>query len=134
MTEVSHAYTPFDVDRIFVDAMNRGDIEQVMALYSDQTVFVQAPGKAVVTGLPNLRQVIGEFLATEPDMRVELKQFVQADDVAFFTVRWHLKGKDADGKPIEMSAYDGNVLKRQPDGRWVTVIDNPFHSEHIGLS
>ena len=34
-------------------------------------------------------------------------------------------------KPL--TARRVNVVKRQPDGTWKTIIDNPFHAHHIGL-
>src|SRR5262245_54566700 len=112
--------------------MNDGDIETIMALYSEDTVFVQGLDKANVTGLANLRSLLLEFLAYEPTLSVELKQFVQADDIAFFSVRWVLHGSDpATGDPVTMTSADGNVVRRQPDGSWKTLIDNPFHEEFL---
>jgi len=58
---------------------------------------------------------------------------VEADDVAFFTLKWDIRGTSPEGEAIHVSSYDGNVVKRQPDGSWKTVIDNPFHGHHIGL-
>lgn len=126
--------TARQVDEIFVKAMNEGDLDKVMSLYATDAVFVQEPGKPVITGLSNLREVIKEFIAIKPKLNVELKQFVEAGDVAFFTVKWELSGASPDGEEISLSAYDGNVVKRQEDGTWKTVIDNPFHSHHIGLT
>jgi ketosteroid isomerase-like protein len=126
------ARSPLDVDRIFVRAMNEGDIETIMSLYSEDTVFVQGPDKPDVTGLPNLRALLLEFLAYDPTLSVELKQFVRADDIAFFSVRWILQGTDpATGEPVTMTSADGNVVRRQPDGSWKTLIDNPFHEEYL---
>lgn len=128
------ARTARDVDRIFVDAMNRGDIDAVMSLYSEDTVFVQAPGEPVLKGLTALRETIEQFLAMKPKLKVELMQYVEADDIAFFTVRWELTGTDAAGIPVFLTSYDGNVVRRQADGSWKTLIDNPFHSQHLGLT
>lgn len=121
------------VDELFQEAMNEGDLDKAIALYDDNAVFVQEPGKPAVTGLENIRQVLGEFQAIKPKLKVEVMQFVEADDVAFFTLKWQINGTSPDGEEISVSSYDGNVVKRQEDGTWKTVIDNPFHAHHIGL-
>ena len=121
------------VDEIFQEAMNEGDLDKAMNLYDDNAVFVQEPGKPAITGLDNIREVIKQFQAVKPKLKVEVMQFVEADDVAFFTLKWEIKGTTPEGEAIQMSSYDGNVVKRQPDGSWKTIIDNPFHAHHIGL-
>ena len=121
------------VDEIFQEAMNECDLEKAMALYDENAVFVQEPGKPAITGLDNIREVIREFQSIKPKLKVEVMQFVEADDVAFFTLKWEIEGTSAQGDAIRLSSYDGNVVKRQPDGSWKTIIDNPFHGHHIGL-
>lgn len=121
------------VDELFQEAMNEGDLDKAIALYDDNAVFVQEPGKPAVTGLENIRRVLEEFQAIKPKLKVEMMQFVEADDVAFFTLKWEINGTTPDGEEISVSSYDGNVVKRQTDGTWKTIIDNPFHAHHIGL-
>ena len=121
------------VDEIFQEAMNECDLEKAMSLYAENAVFVQEPGKPVITGLDNIRKTIEEFQAIKPELKVEVLQFIEVDDVAFFTLKWEIKGTSPEGEEIHVSSYDGNVVKRQPDGTWKTLIDNPFHAHHIGL-
>ena len=121
------------VDEIFQEAMNECDLDKAMSLYAANAVFVQEPGKPVITGLNNIRKVIEEFQAIKPELKVEVLQFIEVDDVAFFTLKWNIKGISPEGEEIKVSSYDGNVVKRQPDGSWKTLIDNPFHAHHIGL-
>ena len=126
-------YTAQRVDEIFQEAMNEGDLDKAMALYDENAVFVQAPGKPAITGLDNIREVIREFQSIKPKLKVEIVQFVEAEDVAFYTLKWEIEGTSPEGEKIQMSSYDGNVAKRQADGSWKTIIDNPFHAHHIGL-
>ena len=121
------------VDEIFQEAMNECDVEKAMSLYAENAVFVQEPGKPVITGLDSIRRAIEEFQAIKPKLKVEVLQFIEVDDVAFFTLKWEIKGTSPEGDEIHISSYDGNVVKRQSDGTWKTLIDNPFHAHHIGL-
>ena len=121
------------VDEIFQEAMNECNLDKAMSLYAENAVFVQEPGKPAITGLDNIRKIIEEFQAIKPELKVEVLQFIEVDDVAFFTLKWDIKGTSPEGEEINVSSYDGNVVKRQPDGSWKTLIDNPFHAHHIGL-
>lgn len=35
----------------------------------------------------------------------------------------------ADGKPLSMSGKTSEVLRRQPDGRWLYIIDHPADAQ-----
>ena len=99
-----------------------------MSLYSEDTVFVQGPDKPDVTGLPNLRALLLEFLAYEPTLSVELKQFVQADDIAFFSVRWILRGTDpATGEPVDDDVRGRQ--RREAATRWLS--GRPLHRQPV---
>ncbi len=104
------------VDELFQEAMNEGDLDKAMSLYDDNAVFVQEPGKPAISGLENIRKALEQFQAIKPELKVEVMQFVEADDVAFYTLKWEIKGTSPEGEEIFISSYDGNVVKRQPAG------------------
>ncbi len=124
---------PLDVDRTFVRAMNDGDVETIMSLYREETIFVQEPGSDPARGLATLREITERFLAYNPTLTVQLKQFVQAGDIALVSVRWSLAGTDADGAAVLIEGTDANVLRQTASGTWFTLIDNPFHEEYLDL-
>ena len=39
------------VDELFQEAMNEGNLDKALALYDDNAVFVQQPGKPAINGL-----------------------------------------------------------------------------------
>src|SRR4029450_10309582 len=47
-------------------------------------------------------------------------------DLALTTSKWVLEGIGADGKPARMEGQSAEVARRQPDGTWLFVIDNPY--------
>lgn len=130
---MASARTPQELNDLFVEAMNDGDLERAMSCWTPATVFVLQPGQPPVTGWENLRAALQTFLDTKPHLEVEELQRVEADDIALVALRWSLTGTGPDGEAIAMTAIDSNVFRRQDDGTWTIVIDNPFHSEHIGV-
>lgn len=122
-----------ELNELFVEAMNAGDLDLALSCWDENTVFQTGPGTEPVTGAPKLRAALQAFIDTKPQLTIEELHRVEAGDVVLVALRWHLTGTGPDGAPIEMGAVDSNVFCRQPDGTWRIRIDNPFHSQHIGL-
>ncbi|RFS84194.1 DUF4440 domain-containing protein [Actinomadura spongiicola] len=122
-----------ELNELFVEAMNAGDLDAALSCWDEHTVFQTGPGTAPARGMDRLRTAISEFLALKPHLTIEELHRVEADDIVLVALRWELSGTGPDGEPVEMSAIDSNVFRRRPDGTWRILIDNPFHSVHIGL-
>jgi ketosteroid isomerase-like protein len=45
---------------------------------------------------------------------------------------WTLSGTGQDGKPVTMGGLSADVLRRQPDGRWLIAVDNPWGTAILG--
>ncbi|MGW4029232.1 YybH family protein [Streptomyces sp. NPDC004838] len=122
-----------ELNELFVEAMNAGDLELALSCWDENTVFQTAPGTEPVHGLPALRTALQQFIDTKPHLTVEELHRVEAGDIVLVALKWHLTGSGPDGQPIEMGAVDSNVFVRQADGTWRIRIDNPFHSQHVGF-
>jgi uncharacterized protein (TIGR02246 family) len=116
---------PEDYHRAFVAAFNAGDAEALMALYEPRASLVAQPGQ-VVTGTAPLRAALDGFLALKGRMSIETRAVVLAGDLAQTHGQWTLSGTAPDGSPLQMAGRSTEVLRRQPDGTWHCVIDNPF--------
>jgi ketosteroid isomerase-like protein len=79
-----------------------------------------------VMGTPALREAFKQFLALDPKIAVTKQEVFQAGDIALHSYTWKMSGKAPDGSPVEQGGLSVIVLRKQPDGRWLMVIDNPF--------
>lgn len=118
---------PSDYDRIFQDAFNAGDLEGLVSLYEPDAIFISAPGQ-VAAGADSLRAAFAGFLATKPSFELKMTSFHQVGDIALECSDWKLDGNDPDGNPVALGGRCSGILRRQGDGRWLFVIDNPFAS------
>ena len=118
------AHMPEELDVLFVKAMNAGDIEAVMKLYEPAASFTEQPGR-VVSGTKAIREALGGFLATKPRMTLEARTLAEVGGIALTTSKWVLEGTGPDGKPMKVEGQSAEVARRQPDGTWLFVIDNP---------
>jgi uncharacterized protein (TIGR02246 family) len=120
---------PAELVEAFFRAFNEGDIEAIVALFEPDVVMIPQPGQTV-TGIQALRESMQAFLAMQPTLTPEKPEVVTAGDVAL--VKWTLKGKGPDGQPVEMAGTTTDVLRRQADGRWLYLIDNPWGPALLG--
>ena len=119
------ARRPEELDLLFGRAVNAGDIDAVMALYEPGACLMPEPGQ-VVSGTKAVREALAGFLALKPKIKLDVKKLAETDDVAFTSARWVLEGTGPDGSPVKMEGQSAEVSRRQPDGSWLFVIDNPF--------
>ena len=117
------ARKPEDLDTMVGQFINSGDVESALALYEPDAAFVVEPGK-VVTGKEAIRGVMNEFLAMKPTMNIEATA-VQSGDIALLYGSWSLSGTDADGNAVNMTGRSREVARRQANGDWLFVIDDP---------
>jgi len=117
------ARKPEECDTLLGEALNRGDLEAAVALYEPNAAFVAEPGK-VVTGHAAVREAMKGFLAIKPKFSMDVSA-VQNGDLAVLRSKWKVNGTGPDGKPVSMSGNGIEVVRRQPDGTWLFVIDNP---------
>ena len=119
------AHKPEELDELFTQAFNSGDLDALVALYEPQACINPEPGQ-VATGTQAIREAWSGFLAMNPKLTLEVKNLNQTSDIALTTGNWHLTGTGPDGSPVDMRGQSVEVSRRQPDGTWLFLIDNPF--------
>ena len=122
------ARTPNDLHRLFAGALNRGDLDGLLALYEPNASLVPQPGK-VVTGLQAISEALQMFLAMKPTIRIETKGVVETGDLAVLQSKWTLDCTSPEGKPTQMTGHATEVVRQQKDGTWRYAIDLPYGVE-----
>ena len=119
------ARTPEDVDRLFAEALNGGNLDALVALYEPQAVLRPMPDQSV-SGHAAIREALAGFLAARPRMSLSARVLGQTADIALVTAQWRLDMTGEDGKPAQMNGQSIEIVRRQSDGSWRFVIDDPF--------
>ncbi|MBO0822316.1 MAG: nuclear transport factor 2 family protein [Actinobacteria bacterium] len=102
---------PEDLDRLFVQRANAGDVEGVVALYEPDAVLAFPPGELTV-GTDAIGAVYAKLLADPPAFSGTIRPGVRAGDLALTITN----------RPGNATA---EVARRQPDGTWRWLIDQP---------
>jgi uncharacterized protein (TIGR02246 family) len=111
--------------QVFTDAFNRGDIEALVALYMPNANFMVEPGRQV-SGKDAIRAALEGLLSYGVPVAIEPLSLAVVDDIAQARGRWVLRGTSADGQPVDVGGTTADVLKRQPDGTWLVMIDSAW--------
>jgi uncharacterized protein (TIGR02246 family) len=123
--------TPEQIHREFEDAFNAGDIERLLELYEPDGVLIPQPGQ-IARGTQQVREALENFLALKGRITLDTKVAVEVGELAYLCNRWSLTGSGPDGNPINLGAVTAEIARRQPDGSWRYVIDNPWGDQIAG--
>jgi uncharacterized protein (TIGR02246 family) len=105
--------------------LSDGDLEGALALYEPDATFVPQPGRAVY-GLDAIRSALTGFVTLRPKMTGEIQKVLVAKGTALVINKWTLEGTQPNGTPITMGSQSADVLRRQQDGTWRVLIDDPW--------
>jgi uncharacterized protein (TIGR02246 family) len=112
------AFTPREIHVLFEHAFNNGDVEAILALYEPGAVLV-ASGRPV-TGHDRIRNAFKAFLVGGARMKLDTRAVIESGEgLAVLHGAWSL------GPPSTAQGLSTEVVRRQPDGSWMFVIDNP---------
>jgi ketosteroid isomerase-like protein len=81
------AVEPEELGRLFLEHVNAGDLDAVVALYETDAILVAAPGRVVV-GHAAIRDFYHDLLATRPKFTGEVRAAVRHEDLALTSTRF----------------------------------------------
>jgi ketosteroid isomerase-like protein len=114
MPNTEKALKPEDLTRLFVERANDGDAAGIAALYEEAAVMAYPPG-SVTVGRDAIRGLWEKVLAKPPHFEQEppLPTLI-CGDIALTST-----------PPRDGSGARAQVTRRQPDGTWLRLLDQP---------
>jgi uncharacterized protein (TIGR02246 family) len=114
MTGNEKAKRPEDLTRLFVERANAGDAAGIAELYEPDAVMAYPPGSQTV-GREAIRELWEKVLANRPHFEPEapLPTLISGDLALTSTA------------PKDDAGARAQVARRQPDGSWLRVLDQP---------
>jgi ketosteroid isomerase-like protein len=120
--------TPKEVLASIVAGINSGDLDGLVDLYEDKAAFASQPG-SLAHGPAGVRAALGDFISMKGTLELEVTRVLEVDDLALVMGVWTFDGSGPDGAPVHLEARNADVLRRQRDGSWRFVIDNPWGTD-----
>ncbi len=106
------AREPNDLERLFVERANAGDLDGLLALYEPDAIVAYEDGK-VAQGREQIRQLLATFLGERPRLPPSNQaRALRSGDLALTS------------SCLTNGDVTAEVARRQPDGSWLWVIDH----------
>ena len=120
---------PEDCDRMFAACVKARDLDGLVALYEPEAQYVRRNG-TVLVGQAAIREHLQSVTNVATEIEMNVVRVVALNDVALLYNDWTSKTVSEDGRVRESAGKAIEVVRRQPDGRWLFAIDDPFGRSH----
>jgi len=110
-------------------AFHNSDIAGVFASYEKNAAVMFEPAKQVSDPV-EFKKFFEELFQLNPKFEYSGHEVYIANDLALHIAPWTMKGNAPDGGVIEQSGLSVAVLRKQTDGNWLMVLDNP-HGQRL---
>ena len=120
------AEKPEDVDQLLLNALEQGDLDSAITLYEPTAKFVVSP-EQVVTGHAPIREVLQGFIDAKATFDIEAITAVLSTDgtVAVTRLKGSSTSQGPDGELVTNSLHTVEIVRKQTDGSWLFIIDDP---------
>jgi|GEM_PF-416330 Ketosteroid isomerase homolog len=116
---------PHLMNEIFVKAYNSGDVSNINLLFEKDAVVVR-PNGSVIQGVDAYTQEHQNLVKIGGVMTSINKSCIIHNDIALLNAEWEIKTKNEQGEPITISSVSTEIVRKQSDGSWLYIVDNPF--------
>lgn len=121
------ANTPAELLSLLEENINTGDLQGLVACYEPDAVFVLLEDQGgEARGREAIGQAHAQFLMAKPRLTLNATEIVEASGVAIMLGDWTVEEVSAEGILPSVSGKFRDVVRRQPDGSWLYLIDNSF--------
>jgi ketosteroid isomerase-like protein len=115
---------PRAVAEAFAERLNARDLDGLVVLFADESIIVPQPGQ--VEERAAVRDALAQFVALGVPFNLSIRRVFAVGDTALVIGDWTMTGTGPDGSDVDLAGTTADVVRRQPDGSWRYLIDNPF--------
>ncbi len=109
----------------FADRFNARDLDGLMALNTDDVVFVPAPGTPV-TGEAAVRGALEQFLGLNLPITMTVRRVYESGATGLAIADWTITGVAPDGTAVDLAGTTADIAAYDEQHGWRYVVDNPF--------
>jgi len=109
------------------EAFQNKDIDEVMACYEPKAVIVFEP-ESPISDTKVLREMFTGMSMVNPLFTYSGHEVFITGNIATHIAPWKMTAKAPDGTVIKQSGLSIAVLRKQEDGKWLMILDNPHGS------
>jgi len=115
---------PVAFPREFDTALNKGDLERLVALYDGEAVLRVQSGE-IHFGSAAVRAEMQQLIASKAKIANTLRYALRHGDIALIIVDYVLCLTAPDGSPVSSTGTATNVIRHHSEKGWRMIIANP---------
>ncbi|MGH2722231.1 MAG: YybH family protein [Actinomycetota bacterium] len=108
---------------LFERLFNDGNLDGLTSLYEPDAVLVHEPDPQAV-GTAAICDALARLLRGNPAFTINRRSAQRSGDLVLAIYDWTRTGTGPDGDVRDTGGRGAIVLRRQPDGAWLVVLDN----------
>jgi uncharacterized protein (TIGR02246 family) len=116
---------PANAVKYFRSCIATGDLAGALSCFGNDAVYIDRDGQEV-TGLDNIEKAMEHLCNWKPEITGSNYRVTIVGDLAIWMDKWSMKATMPDGNPIEMNGATSCLMKKNEEGIWVWLVDNPF--------
>lgn len=116
--------------RYFQNCIRNGDVEGALSSFDEEAIYVTEAGK-YVEGKAEIKERLEFLCGIKPDLQALRSASFTIGDIASWVDEWTLKATLPDGTKLDLKGISSDVMKRQKDGTWAYLIDNPYGADYL---
>jgi ketosteroid isomerase-like protein len=120
------AGAPEELGPLFERFLAAGDLAGLVSLYEPRATFHPEPGR-LVSGTDAIRESLGGYVEAGAQVSLALRAIHTVGDLALLSSRAEVRGLGPGGEVLSTTTTE--VARRQPDGRWLYAVDDPFFEQ-----
>jgi ketosteroid isomerase-like protein len=98
--------------------------------FDDEAIYVTGIG-TFVKGKENIRKALEQVCGLKPDLQAQRSTGFTVDNITAWVDEWTMKATLPDGTKLDMKGTSSDILKKQPNGNWAYLVDNPYGAEYL---
>ena len=119
------AHSPIEIHPLFQNAFNVGDVEALISLYEPDAILM-VDGKEV-RGRENIRAAFHSMLSAGLQMSLTTRAIIESHEgLAILHGEWSVRRTMATDRQPSTRGLSTELVRKQPDGTWMFIIDNPY--------
>ena len=121
---MAYAQQPEELHQLFVAGVNAHNVDALLALYEQDSTASDLEGHPL-QGRDNLRAFLLGFLSGVKQIDGGTRKVLISGNIALLSSTWHAVLVALDGGTSTVTGTSAEVARRQSDGTWRFLIDDP---------
>nr|WP_232727235.1 DUF4440 domain-containing protein [Flavobacterium sp. 1] len=107
--------------------MANGNLKGALSCFDKDAIYIERDGEEII-GIDNIEKSMEHLCTWKPKITGSNYKVTIVENLAIWVDKYSLKAIMPDGNPVEMNGVTSCMMKKNNEGIWLWLVDNPFAS------